>query len=160
MMETIEPRTVGSNYLSFRVSHQWYAVNVDHVIEVLHMIALTELPKTPPDILGLMTLRDVVMPVVDLRLRFGYDRAPLDLNTPIIAANTSAGAIGMVVDDVDNIEAISQITNYEGKESVYVMGAARMLDRLLLLLNIDRLRGEVQRQTGEMPAVKTGTNGR
>jgi chemotaxis signal transduction protein len=95
-----------------------------------------------------------------LRLRFGYDRAPLDLNTPIIAANTSAGAIGMVVDDVDNIEAISQITNYEGKESVYVMGAARMLDRLLLLLNIDRLRGEVQRQTGEMPAVKTGTNGR
>ena len=60
-------------YLCCRVGTEWYGVEVSRVIEVLHFAALHEVPGAKPDVLGLLTLRDLIMPVIDLRLRFGLD---------------------------------------------------------------------------------------
>lgn len=130
--------------LTFRIGHEWYGVAVDSVIEVIHLVGLTDLPGTSQDILGLLTLRDSIMPVVDMRLRLGYGDASLRLDTPIIAIQTAHGALGMVVDDVDDVVTIREISDYENAESPYVNAVARLGDRLMLLLDTAYLRQQVK----------------
>lgn len=124
-------------YLRCRVGREWYAIHVDHVIRVLHMVALTELPEASRDVLGLLTLPDRVAPVVDLRRRFGQANPLVRLDTPIIAINTPHGAVGLVVDEADDIESIdaAQIAPYTAGVSPYIVGVARCTDHLVLLLD-------------------------
>ena len=92
--------TPDQHYLSFRIGSQWYGIQLDEVIEVLHMLMLTELPGTMSDVLGLMSLRDLVVPVIDLRLRFGVAHPAYKLDTPIIVARTPHRIVGLLVDDI------------------------------------------------------------
>ena len=48
---------ISRNYLTFRVGHEWYGVDISDVVEVTHLVTVTELPATTPDLLGLMTVR-------------------------------------------------------------------------------------------------------
>ena len=128
-----------TNYLSFRVGHQWYGVEVANVIEVLQMVALDEMPKTRPDFLGLMTLREEIIPVIDLRLRFGVADPTFSLQTPIIALKSAEGSFGVVIDDVDDVRDVTDISKYNRHDSPFVEHVARLSDRLLLLLEVDRL---------------------
>jgi purine-binding chemotaxis protein CheW len=129
------------HYLSFRVGHEWYGVDVKDVIEVLHMVALNEFPGT--DILGALTLRDQVMPVIDLRQRFGLDASELTLSTPIIAIRTARGGVGLVVDEADNVEHIPREMLIEYK-STYTHQVARLERGLLLLLDVSQLEDSIQ----------------
>jgi chemotaxis signal transduction protein len=81
-----------------------------------------------------------------MRLRLGYpqDDAGLRLDTPIIAITTAHGAMGLVVDDVDDVEIIEEIADYENDESPYVNGVARLDERLLLLLDTAYLRSQIK----------------
>ena len=136
MVETVE------NYLSFRVGTEWYGVDIGYITEVLHMVGLTELPGTGDDVLGLLTLRDTVMPVVDLRILFQLPDTQLQLNTPIIAMQIPQGPLALVVDDVDDVEEIADIMDYQGEETPYVRGVVRRDDRLLLLLDVEEVYAE------------------
>ncbi len=133
------------HYLRVRVGREWYGINVGDVVEVLHMMALTELPDSPPNVLGMLRLRDSIAPVIDLRLQFGMGTCAYDLNTPIIAVRTSSSLLGLVVDDVDDLEQIdaAQITSEENRASRYVTGMARLPDMLLLILDICLLGAEL-----------------
>jgi purine-binding chemotaxis protein CheW len=130
-------------YLRCRVGREWYGIAVEQLIEVLQLVALNEIPGAKPHVLGLLTLRDVVMPVMDLRILFNMDEAALSLDTPIIAINTAEGPVGIVVDDVDDVRPISEITDRHGHESPFISAAAKVDDRLLLLLDVERLREPV-----------------
>jgi purine-binding chemotaxis protein CheW len=121
------------------VGAQWYGVDVDTVIEVLHFVALTELPGASSDVLGLLTLRDRVMNVVDLRLRFAVPDAALSLQTPIVALETGKGPLGIVADEVDDVVDLPELADYEGTGAPYIAGAATLADQLLLLLDTERL---------------------
>ncbi|MFC1960839.1 chemotaxis protein CheW [Chloroflexota bacterium] len=136
---------ISHNYLTFRVGHEWYGVDIDDVVEVTHLVTVTELPATTPDLLGLMTVREEVMPVIDLRLRFGLLAGPLHLDTPIICVRTVNGPIALVADEAEDVVryAESQLADYDGLGSRYVNGAVRQGDRLLLLVDIAKLRAEV-----------------
>jgi|GEM_PF-2846536 purine-binding chemotaxis protein CheW len=124
------------NYLSFRVGYEWYGVSVNEVIEVLHLVALNEVPAS--NIMGLMTLRDQIMPVVNLRQLFRLPEEPLRLDTPIIAIRTPQGGLGLVADETDDVREIldDQIQAYS---SSYVNRVARSEQRLLLLLDVSQL---------------------
>ncbi len=136
---------VANHYLSFRVGRQWYGIGVESVVEVLHLVALTELPAAAPDVLGLMTLREMVIPVIDLRRRFGQPEAPLHLHTPIIVVHGQRGPIGLVIDEADDVERITeaQMAVYEGGDSPYVQAVAKLEGgRLLLILDTSLLSAE------------------
>ena len=140
------------NYLRFRVGPQWFGVAVEDVIEVLQFMMLTEPPGLPPGLLGILTLRDLVVPVVDLRLRFGLDDAPLTLTTPIIVTQTARGPLGMVVDDADDIlhiEAV-QISPAEESLSPFVAEVARCPGYLLLLLDPSTVSPQAQAACAEL----------
>lgn len=133
-------------YLSCRIGREWYGIDGDAVLKVLYFVALTELPNAAPDMLGLLTLPDRVIPVIDLRRRFGLTEAALRLDTPIVCIDTPNGAVGLVVDEADDIVMVSQsqIAAYHGAESPYITGAARQPDYLMLLLDMSMLTAETQ----------------
>jgi len=93
-------------YLSARIGSQWYGIEVEKVIEVLHLVAYTEAPALQNDILGLTTVRDEVMPLIDLRRRFGLKDAQLKLDTPVVAIREAHGLIALVFDDADSVEDV------------------------------------------------------
>ncbi len=130
---------MNGHYLCVRVGREWYGIRVDEVVEVLHLVALSELPGAPPDVLGLMTLRDSVMPVVDLRRRFGLPESPLRISTPIVAVKTAVGALGLVVDEADDVAEVHEIMAQQGTTSPYVESVARLPGRLLMLLDVPHL---------------------
>ncbi len=136
---------VTHNYLSFRVGQQWYGIDIADIIEVTYLVTLTELPAATPGMLGLITIRDEVMPVIDLRIRFKADKAPLFMDTPIICARSERGTIGLVVDEAEDVLAIdpASITASDGTESRYISGVLRVPDRLLLLLDLTCVRDEI-----------------
>ncbi len=124
-------------YLSLRVGTQWYGLPVEAVVEIHHMVLLTELPVPVPHVLGLMTLRDQLFPVFDLRLFFGISAPQYGLDTPIIVLKTSSGIVGLVADDAHNVESFpeAQIVHSEGIAPPYVLGVAKLQDRRLLLVD-------------------------
>lgn len=132
---------MATHYLSFRVGGQWYGINVSEVVEVLPIMMLNELPVRSPDILGLITLRDNVIPVIDLRIRFGISNPTYKIDTPIVAVRTGNGIVGLMVDDADNVEIVSDelLVDYEGAEFPYVSGVAKLPKGLLMLLETKAL---------------------
>lgn len=138
--------TIHRDYLRFRLANEWYGIDVAYIIEVLPFMILTELPVPRPGILGMMRLRELIGPVMDLRLRFGLEHATYTLETPIIVVNVASTLFGLVVDDVDGLERIdpSQIQPHDGSTSAYVTGIARLPDHLLLLLDLPLLHGDLK----------------
>jgi purine-binding chemotaxis protein CheW len=151
---------LAEHFLSFRVGRQWYGVPIAVVIEVFHMVALSELPVSSPDVVGLMTVREMVIPVVDLRIRFGLANTTVHLNTPIITLSTARGPLGLIVDDADDVVIIpsDRIAPYDGRESAYITAIVKLPDKLMLILDSAQLRAET-RVTGLLPALETITNG-
>lgn len=134
------------SYLSFHVDSQRCGIRLDEVIQILHMLILTELPGETPDVLGLMTLHESVMPVIDLRIRFGTLEPDYKLNTPIVAIRTPHGMAGLIVDAVDTVEHVreSDIIPYQGKRFSDVRGIVTLPLGTLLLLDTERLTREIQ----------------
>lgn len=122
-----------NSYLVFRVGREWYGIGVDSVIEVLHLVALNEIPGS--EVLGVMTLRNRAMKVFDLRQRFGLPNPYYSLTTPIIAVNTPQGAIGLVVDETDDViqVAAENVLDYSGDG---VEGSFRIEGRMVLIMEI------------------------
>jgi purine-binding chemotaxis protein CheW len=133
--------TTFHDYLRFRLGNEWYGIDVDALIEVMHFMILTEMPVSRPGLLGMMRLRELIVPVVDLRVRFGLPNITYTLETPIIVVNADSAPLGLVVDDVDGLEQIesSQIKPHDGSTSTYITGIARLPNTLLLLLDLSLL---------------------
>src|SRR5437868_6923687 len=95
-------------YLRFQVGPQWYGIPIEQVIEVSYLMLLNELAGTAPEMLGLMTLHDDVIPVIDLRVRFGVKQPAYRLDTPIVVTRTAQGTVGLVVDNADTVEQVEE----------------------------------------------------
>lgn len=137
----------GLKYLSARIGSQWYGIQVDQVIEVLHLVAFTELPALSDDILGLITVRDEVMPLIDLRRRFGMEPTKLRLDTPVVAIREADGPIALLFDDADRVEDIleSQVTTSQNAHQYpYIRAVAKLTGHLLLLLDTKLISTEMK----------------
>jgi purine-binding chemotaxis protein CheW len=123
-------------YLVFRVGRGWYGIDVDSVIEVLHLVALNEIPGD--EVLGVMTLRDRAIKVFDLRRRFGLPDPQFSLTTPIIAVNTPHEIFGLVVDEADDVMQIvsERISPCSGDG---IEGSFRFEGRTVFILGIGQL---------------------
>jgi len=124
------------SYLVFRVRQEWYAIPVSSVIEVLHMVALNEVPEA--GVLGMMTLRNRPVKVIDLRQLFGLPNPEYELDTPIIAVNTDHGAIGLVVDEADDVTQVNtdDITVYDEE---HIEGVFRSQRRMIFIVKLAEL---------------------
>ena len=127
--------------LVFRVGEQWFGIDVDLVHEVLPLIELSGIPAAVPGVVGLITVRDVVMPLLDLRVRLGMDAPLLRMDNVILSLRLPSGALGLLVDDADRVETVYQdeITLEEMDLSAYLSGVVRRAETLIYVLNADTI---------------------
>jgi purine-binding chemotaxis protein CheW len=94
-------------WVVFRVVSREYALRLEHVVEVLRMVALTPIPEAPAWLSGLINLRGHVIPVIDVRARLGLSPQTPGLNTPIVVVKTDdSREVGLIVDEVVELLAL------------------------------------------------------
>lgn len=130
----------------FRLESEDFGVNIESVQEINRMVAITKIPQAPVFVEGVINLRGQIIPVIDLRTRFGFSRIEeKSKENRIVVVETQAVTVGLVVDAVtevlrlsnDKIEETPDITS--NVEAQYIEGVAMLDERLLILLDTDKI---------------------
>ncbi|HAL56785.1 MAG TPA: chemotaxis protein CheW [Bacteroidetes bacterium] len=139
--------------VSFTIGQEEFGVDILKVQEINRMVDITRVPNAPAFVSGVINLRGKVIPIVDLRQRFGLSRKDNDKNTRIIVVELSARVIGFVVDAVKEVLRIPRSVTeppppmVAGIGSEYITAVGKLEDRLLILLDLERvLSGEEHAQ--------------
>jgi purine-binding chemotaxis protein CheW len=143
--------------VTFRLGEEEYGVDILKVHEIDRMMDITEVPNAPPSIEGVINLRGKVIPVINLRKKFNLPPREADGRTKIVVVDIGTSA-GMIVDSVSEVLRISSdiieppppMTT--GLSSEYIRGVGKLKDRLLILLDIEKLLG-AQEKTETAKAV-------
>ena len=148
MMASPQDAAAKSQFLTFILGAEQYGVEILKVQEIKGYSAVTPIPNTPLYIKGVMNLRGTVVPVVDLRVKFGMEPAEYDKFTVIIVVTVGSKVMGLMVDavsDVLDIPAAEMRTAPDlgvRVDTRFISGMANVGDRLAVLLDIERLLNE------------------
>lgn len=145
---------IKKRYLTFRIEHQLFGMPIAQVVQIVGIQEITELPDQPDYAKGVISLRGQIIPVVDVRIRFGKREAEYTDRTCIIITRVSGRDFGLIADEVDEVtdilpERISPPPKMT-KETVetYLTGIARLeaaegqQDKIVLLVHPGRILGE------------------
>ncbi len=140
-----------AEYLSFRLGAEEYGINILKVQEIRGYEASTRMVNAPAYVLGVLNLRGVIVPILDMRIRFGMAEVGYDSQTVTIVLNIGERVVGMVVDAVSDVvalkgEDIKPAPEFSGAVSTaQVIGIATVVQgdaqRMLILLDIEKLMG-------------------
>ncbi|MBT0662981.1 chemotaxis protein CheW [Geobacter pelophilus] len=129
----------------FRLGDDLYAIDIMRIKEIIRPLKLTCLPKFPDFVEGIINLRGIVMPVVDLRKRFGLPELETTSNTRLLIVNLAGQVLALVVDEVTEVvtvavKDIKPPPNLgEGIGTEYLLGVCLVKQEMIMLLNIDKL---------------------
>jgi len=136
----------------FTLAHEEYGIEVDKVRTIERMVPITRVPKTPAFVKGVINLRGIVIPVIDLRGRFGLEETDYTENSRIVIVAAHELEVGFIVDSANDVLDVSSdaIENppevVGGIKAKYISGVAKIGEsRLLILLNLAEVlnRGEI-----------------
>lgn len=140
--------TRAGKYLSFALGQEEYAIRVLKVREIVKLQHITSVPDTPHEVKGVINLRGKVIPVVDLRLKFGMQDAQYGQRTCIIVVEVTAnqhGPMGIIVDEVSEVLTLAEGDIQEtpdfgsGVETPFLLGLAKVKESVKILLDIDQV---------------------
>lgn len=129
----------------FSVGNEEYGIDVECVGEIIRYTKPTMLPKSHQSVLGIINLRDRVIPIVSFRRLFGKPEIEISNSTRIIIVELLGRKIGFVVDAVTEVMEISEglIEEYTdqigGVDEVFVTGIAKLDNRLVIILNLEKV---------------------
>jgi purine-binding chemotaxis protein CheW len=154
MAAAAEIRTGSEQYLTFFCAEEGFGVEILRVREIKGWTSVTQVPEAPAHVLGIMNLRGDIVPVVDLRTRFGFARRSPDASTVLIVVSASSGRgegiVGICVDGVHDVHgfeagAVTPPPDLGAQDaSGYVRGVASRDGKILMLLDIDKVIGTEQ----------------
>jgi purine-binding chemotaxis protein CheW len=132
--------------LSFRLGGEVYAVLVADVREVLKSYHLTTVPNTPDYILGVMSLRGAMLPIIDLRKRFGLEPGANDEKSRIVVVSSADEEAGLLVDQVTGVfrippNEVKPVPENLEQGAEFLRGIVRKADRLYILLDLEKALG-------------------
>jgi len=141
----------GGKYLSFSLAEEEYGIGILKIKEIIGMMTITVIPQTPQFVKGVINLRGKVIPVIDLRLKFGMEAIPYADRTCIIVVEIEGRSgtmpIGIVVDSVSEVLNVRS-ENIEPPPSFgtsldtnYILGMAKMDSGVKILLDIGKVLG-------------------
>ena len=136
-------------YLTLGIDGETYGIYVMSVLEIVGLVEMTRVPRTPDFVRGIINLRGRVIPVLDLKKRFNAGSVSETIRTPIIIVEVNSGekmsVIGLLVDNVSDVMVVTN-ENLEPLPSFgielnteFIEGLARFGDEVVTLLNIDRI---------------------
>ena len=139
----------------FQLMDMEYAISVDIVQSIEKVLSITRVPKTPAYVKGVINLRGIVTPIVDLRERLGLASKEMDDSTRIIIVTFDEYDVGLIVDaandvldiPVDSIEPQPEVVG--SIESDFISGVAKVGKHLLVMLNLDKVLEPVKRVTSD-----------
>lgn len=131
--------------VSFKLGREEFAVDILKVQEINRMVEITKVPKSPDFVEGVINLRGKVIPIIDLRKKFNMEKHENSKETRIVVVDVSGNTVGLIVDSVsevlrlpvDTVEAPPSIIS--GIDSEYIRGVGKLDDRLLILLDLNKI---------------------
>ena len=144
-MEPVTSREEYQEFLCFRVSSEIYAVNIMEIKEIIKPREVTEIPRAPGFISGVLSLRGIIIPVFNLRMRLGLPEGDISGRERIIVVTKGEEFIGVVVDEVTQVVRIAVDTIekppavLEGIDRDFVSGIGRYNGQMLILLNQEKI---------------------
>jgi purine-binding chemotaxis protein CheW len=148
-------------YLTFTLAEEEYGIGILKIKEIIGMMPVTTVPQTPEFVKGVINLRGKVIPVMDLRLRFGMEAIDYTERTCIIVVEIE-GAVGTVQIGVV-VDSVSEVLNIKGEEleetptfgaklnTDYILRMAKMEGGVKILLDIDKVLNQDERALLEKP---------
>jgi purine-binding chemotaxis protein CheW len=139
------PGTQNHEMLTFRLGTEAYGINILKVQEIRGCDPVTPIAGTPEFIRGVIDLRGVIVPIVDMRMKFSLEQANYDAFTVVIILNVQRRVIGIVVDAVSDVvtftaEQIRQVPEFSSQlDTRFIMGLARLEEQMVILLDIEHL---------------------
>lgn len=132
-------------FLAFTLGKEEYGIDIQKVQELRGYDAVTRIANTPEFIKGVVNLRGIIVPIIDMRIKFNLGTPVYDQFTVVIILNIAGRVMGMVVDSVSDVITL---TNEQLKpapqmgsivETDYLLGLGTVEERMLILLDIDKL---------------------
>jgi purine-binding chemotaxis protein CheW len=143
----MENKDSNNSYLSFRLGEEIFAVHVSQIHKILDMIEVTEIPKAPDYMRGVINLRGSVLPVIDTRIKFGMSPIEQSKSTRILVMEIKMGGeivmLGLLVD------AVQSVLKFEAEDllpppkignqyqSEFILNMAMVKDKFYIILNMD-----------------------
>ena len=148
-MSEFKNKNAIESYLSFSLDDEKFAVHVDKVLNILEMRPITKVPQSPDYMNGVINLRGNVLPVIDLRIKFGVENKSFTVDTCIIVLSVKVDAeiimVGALVDEVNEVLELSE-TDIEPAPSIgskynpeFINGMYRVNESFIMILNIDHV---------------------
>lgn len=143
--ENFEREIQDGKYLTFALADEEYGIDIQYVNEIIGLQKITEVPDMPGYVKGVINLRGKVIPVMNVRLRFGFPEIEHTDRTCIIVLNLNDVIVGLIVDTVSEVLDIaeSQIDPppaiIKGESSKYIKGMGKVEDNVIILLDVKNL---------------------
>lgn len=143
----VEDEIQKEQYITFKCSDEIYGISIKYVNEIIGLSQITKVPETQDYLIGLINLRGKIIPVIDVRIRFGKE--PLEYNdrTCVIVIDVKSTVIGLIVDAIDEVAAFAEneitpppsVSDLAMQAKKYVFGIGRVNGEVKLLLDPDKL---------------------
>ncbi len=152
--QAVGPATSGEErqLVVFQLGAELYGVDIARVHEIIRLQTITRVPRAPSFVEGVINLRGKVIPVVDLRRRFGLPLADHTRATRTVVVEIGDQVVGIIVDSVSEVLRVSTATIeppspvVAGIDSEYLQGIAKLPERLVILLDLDRVLAREERR--------------
>lgn len=140
--ETKKVETVSRRWLAFSLGNEDYALDISQIREILKPREITEIPRVPEFLLGIISLRGNIIPIFDLKRRLGLGAATIDQHSRIIVCQEGDRLAGLLIDRITQVTSIQEEkieatpAIFSGRDRALLDGVGRVQDNILILLNL------------------------
>jgi len=143
-----------NKFLMCRIGSEFYGIDIQHVTDIIELQKITEVPDMPEYVRGVINLRGNVIPVIDMRLRFGLESKEYDDRTVITVVKIKEYSIGFIVDTATEVQDIPEKNidlppsfQESGEKNKYIAGLGKIDDQVIILLDMEKLVGKEEIET-------------
>ena len=141
-----DPKVHMSNrFLTFFIEAEQYGLDISFIKEIISLMGITEIPKTPNYVKGVINLRGTIIPVIDIRLKFGLEAIEPTVDTSIVIYEIDHVSIGFIVDRVEDVvtidkKKISGAPDFGGSiDTTFISGVAETAEGVIMILDLKNI---------------------
>lgn len=143
--KNLEEDTQRGRFLTFTLEEEVYGIEIKYVTEIIGIQSITKVPEVPEYVKGIINLRGKIIPVIDVRIKFGKESMEYNDRTCIVVIDIIEVSVGLIVDNVDEVlsiddeEIAAPPANKTGFENRYIKGIGKSGGKVQLLLDCEKL---------------------